>query len=116
MMRHLDWIDPDAIGGHSWHLPGEDMAWSFERWKVKDLPSAPHRTGAKVRKYVAAIDAGSEPPAIVLAEGKPEYDSFTGELLRRPPMEVWDGAHRIAAAREAGLDEIDAYVGRHKES
>lgn len=116
VVRHINWTDPDAIGMRSM-VPtgdGEDMEWTLERWKTKDLPRPRVDVRSKARRYKSEIQAGSEPPAVVIAETRPVYDEMTGKVVIRPRMEIWDGNHRIAAAQEADLSELDAYVGRRK--
>ena len=118
VQSHLDWTDPDAIGGRSLHIPrGDDYDWTLERWAVSDLPAISPMSKRKAGEYTTIMRSGGlDIPALVMTEGKPEYDSITGEILRRGRMEMFDGAHRLYAARDAGVKELDVFVGRRRET
>jgi hypothetical protein len=77
----------------------EELVWTRERYPVAGLKVEPV-SAADVRRYARRMDAGEQPPPVVLAERDP------GRFA------VIDGAHRVAAAKHLGLAEVDAWVGR----
>jgi hypothetical protein len=66
----------------------------------RKLRVEPH-SDRDVQRYARRIAAGEKPPPVVLIDRKFWY-------------EIVDGAHRIAAARAAGLHRIPAFVGRRR--
>jgi len=65
------------------------------------------------------LDGGTQPRATLVDERVAEYAEFFRAGAVFPPVEVcydgqdywlWDGFHRVAACRAAGLDELDAHV------
>jgi hypothetical protein len=80
-------------------------------WTVHSVSIEPRRAGDKrgmhvephspqaVARYAKRIAAGERPPAVVLIDQTFFY-------------EIADGAHRIAAARAAGLKRLPAFVGK----
>jgi len=78
-----------------WAWPDPPMLIWLDDPRLEEVHAASRRD---VRRYAARITRGETPPAVVL-----------GNEGRR--FAILDGAHRIEAARQAGLDSIQAFVG-----
>ena len=84
------------IDVYSWVGPGMLSPWDPRFRRVEPF------SARDVRRYATRMRKGEVPPAVMLA-----FDKFDG----RDRLFILDGAHRIAAARRAGLEAIPAFVG-----
>ena len=85
------------------HAQIDCFKWIKVKISLSLIRSDPHSI-RDVKKYSKLILNGSMPPAIVLSGA---IDG-NGELV---VFSIQDGAHRVAAAKLAGLTFIDAYFG-----
>ena len=83
----------------------EEYLWSVEALVI-DIGLLEDDYGSdsiSITKYAKKIAKGSLPPAIIILvdhEGR---------------IQVADGGHRVAASRQAGLDQIEAFIGVDKD-
>jgi hypothetical protein len=86
------------------HVPFDRYAWYGPETISADDPRLPNKTGhfkRDVNRYAKMVAKGSASPPIVVSE---EGGRFI----------VHDGAHRLAAVRQAGVKTILAYIGKPK--
>lgn len=96
------------------YLPRDDAEFEFtlERVDPRDRQLSPrpvHGGQQLVNTYAKAMKNGDTFPPVVLLER--HTDERWGDELETPIVEIFDGNHRVAAARQAGVPLL-AYVGR----
>lgn len=101
VMAHIDRYNPHTESRDAWQGIGlgfSELAWVRTSVPLADIGELYPASKRDVKAYARAIARGSPPPAVVLERTNGAYA-------------VLDGAHRISAARLAGMREIDAFVG-----
>ena len=103
MLDHVRKTDAHRHPGDARYvdLPSDvcDYRWTEETVLVPSLPEVSPASRRDVQRYAKALKQGHEAPAIVVT-------------VRAGALVVQDGAHRIAAAREARVPRMRAWIGR----
>lgn len=107
IIRHLETTCPWGAGhprGALTHYASRGDLWSIEpvrlaldgRWAALEDVDAPYKRSVKA--FGRRLSEGSEPPAVLV------------QALPAGGNPVADGQHRVAAALEAGISSIRAYI------
>lgn len=97
--REMNRHDPHRGTSRSWQAPADadDLTWTRERVNIRDILETDPWSKRDVAHY-SKLSPATQPPVLLVEEGR--------------GLVVWDGAHRVAAARQRGDSYVDAFVGR----